>query len=173
MSSPAKMQTVGEAASSVTNVFKSTFSSLASSLKISELKDSFYQNIIYILIAIIILVGILVYIQMVGATHTNPLLQEPTKEVRKIQIQKVVEGFDMQQQGGIEEFASNVNTVDEIGGGIGGIGESGNLYSSAYDGAYDGAYEQQYETFNGGSDIADLTTDLFHNDEPDDNRRRR
>ena len=170
MSSPAKMQTVGEAASSVTNVFKSTFSSLASSLKISELKDSFYQNIIYILIVIIILVGILVYIQMVGATHTNPLLQEPTKEVRKIQIQKVVEGFDMQQQGGIEEFASNVNTVDEIGGGI---GESGNLYSSAYNGAYDSAYEHQYETFNGGNDIADLTTDLFHNDEPDDNRRRR
>ena len=165
MSSPAKMQTVGEAASSVTNVFKSTFSSLASSLKISELKDSFYQNIIYILIVIIILVGILVYIQMVGATHTNPLLQEPTKEVRKIQIQKVVEGFDMQQQGGIEEFASNVNTVDEIGGG----GESGNLYSSAYD----GTYEQQYETVHGGSDIADLTTDLFHNDEQDDNRRRR
>ena len=170
MSSQAKMQTVGEAASSVTNVFKSTFSSLASSLKISELKDSFYQNIIYILIAIIILVGILVYIQMIGATHTNPLLQEPTKEVRKIQIQKVVEGFDMQQQGGIEEFASNVNTVDEIGGGI---GESGNLYSSAYNGAYDSAYEHQYETFNGGNDIADLTTDLFHNDEPDDNRRRR
>ena len=165
MSSPAKMQTVGEAASSVTNVFKSTFGSLASSLNFPQLRDSFYQNIIYILIVIIILVGILVYIQMVGATHTNPLLQEPTKEVRKIQIQKVVEGFDMQQQGGIEEFASNVNTVDEIGGGI---GESGNLYSSAYD----GAYEQQYETVHGGNDIADLTTDLFHNDEPNDNRRR-
>jgi len=171
MSSPAKMQTVGEAASSIKNVFQSTFGSLASSLKISELKDSFYQNIIYILIVIIILVGILVYIQMVGATHTNPLLQEPTKEVRKIQIQKVVEGFDMQQQGGIEEFASNVNTVDEIGGGRG--EGSGNLYNSPYDGAYNGAYEQQYETFNGGNDIADLTTDLFHNDSPDDNRRRR
>ena len=175
MSSPAKMQTVGEAASSVTNVFKSTFGSLASSLNFPQLRDSFYQNIIYILIVIIILVGILVYIQMVGATHTNPLLQEPTKQVRKIQIQKVVEGFDMQQQGGIEEFASNVNTVDEIGGG-GGVegvegegGENGNLYSSAYD----GAYEQQYETVHGGSDIADLTTDLFHNDEQDDNRRRR
>ena len=166
MSSPAKMQTVGEAASSVTNVFKSTFGSLASSLNFPQLRDSFYQNIIYILIVIIILVGILVYIQMVGETHTNPLLQEPTKQVRKIQIQKVVEGFDMQQQGGIEEFASNVNTVDEIGGGI---GESGNLYSSPYD----GAYEQQYETVHGGNDIADLTTELFHNDEPTDNRRRR
>jgi len=163
MSSPAKMQTVAEATGSVKNVFQSTFSSLANYLNISELRDSFYQNIIYILIVIIILIGILVYIQMVGATHTNPLLQQPTKEVKKIQIQKVVEGFDMEQQGGIEEFASNVNTVGEING------ESGNLYSSAYD----GAYEHQYETVDGGNDIADLTTDLFHNDSPDDNRRRR
>ena len=103
---------------------------------------------------------------MVGTTHTNPLNLPPSKEIKKIEIQKVVEGFDMEQNGGIEEFASNVNTVDEIGGGI---EESGNLYSSAYD----GAYEQQYETVHGGNDIADLTTDLFHNEEPNDNRRRR
>ena len=70
MSSPAKMQTVGEATSSVTNVFKSTFGSLASSLNISQLRDSFYQNIIYIIIVIIILVGILVYIQMVFTFFT-------------------------------------------------------------------------------------------------------
>ena len=43
MSTPAKMQTVGEATSSVTNVFKSTFGSLASSLNISQLRDSFYH----------------------------------------------------------------------------------------------------------------------------------
>jgi hypothetical protein len=162
MSSPAKMQTVGEATSSVTNVFKSTFGSLASSLNFPQLRDSFYQNIIYIIIVIIILIGILVYIQMVGTTHINPLNLPPSKEIKKIQIQKVVEGFDMEQNGGIEEFASNVDTVEAADG------ESGNLYSSAYD----DAYEQQYETVHGGNDIADLTTDLFHSDEPKDSRRR-
>jgi hypothetical protein len=166
MSSPAKMQTVGEATSSVTNVFKSTFGSLASSLNISQLRDSFYQNIIYIIIVIIILVGLLVYIQMVGTTHTNPLNLPPSKEIKKIEIQKVVEGFDMEQNGGIEEFASNINTIEAADGG------SGNLYSSAYDDAYDGAYEQQYDTVHGGNDMAELTTDLFHNDEPNNNRRR-
>ena len=166
MSTPAKMQTVGEATSSVTNVFKSTFGSLASSLNFPQLRDSFYQNIIYIIIVIIILIGVLVYIQMVGTTHINPLNLPPSKEIKKIQIQKVVEGFDMEQNGGIEEFASNINTVEAADGG------SGNLYSSAYDGAYNGAYEQQYGTVHGGNDMAELTTDLFHSDEPKDSRRR-
>jgi hypothetical protein len=140
MSTPAKMQTVGEATSSVTNVFKSTFGSLASSLNFPQLRDSFYQNIIYIIIVIIILVGVLVYIQMVGTTHINPLNLPPSKEIKKIQIQKVVEGFDMEQNGGIEEFASNINTVeggDEV------------------------------------NDMAELTTDLFHSDEPNNNNNRR
>ena len=163
MSTPAKMQTVGEATSSVKNVFKSTFSSLAGSLNFPQLRDSFYQNIIYIIIVIIILLGILVYIQMVGTTHINPLNLPPSKEIKKIQIQKVVEGFDMEQNGGIEEFASNINTVEAVDRG------SGNLYSSAYD----GAYEQQYETVHGGNDMAELTTDLFHSDEPNNNNRRR
>ena len=166
MSTPAKMQTVGEATSSVTNVFKSTFGSLASSLNFPQLRDSFYQNIIYIIIVIIILIGVLVYIQMVGTTHINPLNLPPSKEIKKIQIQKVVEGFDMEQNGGIEEFASNIITVEAADGG------SGNLYSSAYDGAYNGAYEQQYGTVHGGNDMAELTTDLFHSDEPKYNRRR-
>lgn len=166
MSTPAKMQTVGEATSSVTNVFKSTFGSLASSLNFPQLRDSFYQNIIYIIIVIIILIGVLVYIQMVGTTHINPLNLPPSKEIKKIQIQKVVEGFDMEQNGGIEEFASNINTVEAADGG------SGNLYSSAYDGAYNGAYEQQYGNVHGGNDMAELTTDLFHSDEPKDSRRR-
>ena len=162
MSSPAKMQTVGEATSSVTNVFKSTFGSLASSLNFPQLRDSFYQNIIYIIIVIIILIGVLVYIQMVGTTHINPLNLPPSKEIKKIQIQKVVEGFDMEQNGGIEEFASNINTVEAADGG------SGNLYSSAYD----GAYEQQYGNVHGGNDMTELTTDLFDIDEPKDSRRR-
>ena len=167
MSSPAKMQTVGEATSSVTNVFKSTFSSLASSLNLPQLRDSFYQNIIYILIVIIILIGILVYIQMVGTTHVNPLNLPPSKEIKKIEIQKVVEGFDMEQNGGIEEFAANINTV-----GVTGItdGGNGNLY--------DNLYEKQYTSViggngNGGNDISDLSTDLFHTDSPNDNTRRR
>ena len=140
MSTPAKMQTVGESTSSVTNVFKSTFGSLASSLNFPQLRDSFYQNIIYIIVVIIILVGVLVYIQMVGTTHINPLNLPPSKEIKKIQIQKVVEGFDMEQNGGIEEFASNINTVE-------------------------GGYE--------GNDMAELTTDLFHSDEPNNNNNRR
>ena len=166
MSTPAKMQTVGEATSSVTNVFKSTFGSLASSLNFPQLRDSFYQNIIYIIIVIIILIGVLVYIQMVGTTHINPLNLPPSKEIKKIQIQKVVEGFDMEQNGGIEEFASNINTVEAADGG------SGNLYSSAYDGAYNGAYEKQYGNVHGGNDMTELTTDLFDIDEPKDSRRR-
>jgi len=147
MSSPVKMQTVGEATNSITNVFQSTFSSLASSLKLPQLRDSFYQNIIYIFIAIIILVGILVYIQMVGTTHTNPLNLPASKEIKKIEIQKIVEGFDMEQNGGIEEFAGN------IGGG-------GDLYDTVHD------------THN--NELAELTTDMFHSDEPNnDNRRKR
>ena len=83
MSTPAKMQTVGEATSSIKGVFQSTFSSLASSLNLPQLRDSFFQNIIYILIVIIILVGILVYIQMVGVNNVNPLNLPPTKEIKK------------------------------------------------------------------------------------------
>lgn len=110
MSTPVKVQTVGEVSSSVSGVVQSTFSSLASSLNLSQLRDSFLQNIIYILIVIIILIGILVYIQMVGTTSVNPLNLPATKEVKKIEIQKVVEGFDMEQHRGIEEHADNYDT---------------------------------------------------------------
>ena len=160
MNSPAKMQTVGEVTSSVTNVFKSTFSSLASSLKLPQLRDSFYQNIVYIFIVIIILVGILVYIQMVGTTHINPLNLPPSKEIKNIQIQKVVEGFDMEQNGGIEEYAENISTV-----GLTDIA-SGNLYESTYDGAYDGAFGDQYDT-------SESFTEMVDNDEPNSSRKRR
>lgn len=152
MSSPVKMQTVGEATNSITNVFQSTFSSLAGSLKLPQLRDSFYQNIIYIFIAIIILVGILVYIQMVGTTHTNPLNLPPSKEIKKIEIQKIVEGFDMEQNGGIEEFAGNIGDM--------GVGGGGDLYDTVYD------------THN--NELAELTTDMFHSDASNnDNRRKR
>ena len=154
MSSPVKMQTVGEATNSITNVFQSTFSSLASSLKLPELRDSFYQNIIYIFIYIIILVGILVYIQMVGTTHTNPLNLPPSKEIKKIEIQKIVEGFDMEQNGGIEEFAGNIGDIDDMSVG-------GN----------EGLYGIEYNPHN--NEFAELTTDMFHSDEPNNNNRRK
>ena len=93
--SPAHIQTVSEASGSISNVAQSTFSSLANTLGLPQLRDSFFQNIIYILIAIIILVGILVYIQMVGPSGNNPLNLPPTKEIKKVEIRKIVEGFDI------------------------------------------------------------------------------
>ena len=127
MSSPAKMQTVGEATGSIKGVFQSTFSSLANSLNLPQLRDSFFQNIIYILIVIIILIGILVYIQMVGVNNVNPLSLPPTTEVKKLEIQKVVEGFDMEQNGGLEDSSTNIEVV-----GGGGEGVYGNNYNNLH-----------------------------------------
>jgi hypothetical protein len=173
MSSQAKMQTVGEATSSIKGVFQSTFSSLANSLSLPQLRDSFFQNIIYILIVIIILIGILVYIQMVGVDSVNPLSLPPTKEVRKIEIQKVVEGFDMEQHGGLEDSSTN---VDLVGGedrlfNIG-SGQDGDLYENNYDNMYHGQYDNQYSSNSRILDeLTDLTTDVFHNDIPRKNKR--
>ena len=167
MSSPAKMQTVGEATSSIKGVFQSTFSGLANTLKLPQLRDSFFQNIIYILIVIIILVGILVYIQMVGMNSVNPLNLPPTKEIRKLEIQKVVEGFDMEQSGGLEDVSTNVGLV----GGVNGDGD-GDLYENNYDSLYHGQYDNLYS--NSGNlvdDLTDLTSDVFHNDPPKKNKR--
>lgn len=127
MSSPAKMQTVSEATGSIKGVFQSTFSSLANSLNLPQLRDSFFQNIIYILIVIIILIGILVYIQMVGVNNVNPLSLPPTTEVKKLEIQKVVEGFDMEQNGGLEDSSTNIEVV-----GGGGEGVYGNNYNNLH-----------------------------------------
>lgn len=151
MSSTAKMQTVGEATSSIKGVFQSTFSSLANSLNLPQLRDSFFQNIIYILIVIIILVGILVYIQMVGVNNVNPLNLPPSKEVKKIEIQKVVEGFDMEQNGGLEDFSTNIQVL----GGV--VGEEGNMY----DNNYDSLYHEQYDNLYSNHDtILENLTDL-------------
>ena len=151
MSTPAKMQTVGEATSSIKGVFQSTFSSLASSLNLPQLRDSFFQNIIYILIVIIILVGILVYIQMVGVNNVNPLNLPPTKEIKKIEIQKVVEGFDMEQNGGLEDFSTNIQVLG------GGAGEEGNMY----DNNHDNLYHEQYDNLYSNHDtILESLTDL-------------
>ena len=151
MSSTAKMQTVGEATSSIKGVFQSTFSSLANSLNLPQLRDSFFQNIIYILIVIIILVGILVYIQMVGVNNVNPLDLPPSKEVKKLEIQKVVEGFDMEQNGGLEDFSTNIQVLG------GGVGEEGTMY----DNNYDSLYHEQYDNLYSNHDtILENLTDL-------------
>ena len=44
--SRANIQTVGQAESSIGSAAKSTFASLAKTLGLSELRDSFFQNII-------------------------------------------------------------------------------------------------------------------------------
>ena len=173
MSSPAKMQTVGEATSSIKGVFQSTFSGLANTLNLPQLRDSFFQNIIFILIVIIILVGILVYIQMVGVDSVNPLNLPPTKEVRKLEIQKVVEGFDMEQNSGLQDSSTS---IDLIGGADGlfniGSGEDGDLYENNYDSMYHGQYDNLYSAnSNLLDDLTDLTSDVFHNDPPKKNKR--
>jgi hypothetical protein len=151
MSSPAKMQTVGEATGSIKGVFQSTFSSLASSLNLPQLRDSFFQNIIYILIVIIILIGILVYIQMVGVNSVNPLNLPPSKEIKKIQIQKVVEGFDMEQNGGLEDFSTNIDTVS------GGVGGEGNIYDNSYHEQYDSLYSNHDTILENLTDLSSET----------------
>jgi len=110
--SPAKIQTVGEASSSISSTFKSTFSSLANTLGLPELRDSFFQNIIYILIMIIIFVGILVYIQMVGPDGNDPLNLPPSRVIKKVEIKKIVEGFDITEKY-THDIASNADTMGE------------------------------------------------------------
>jgi hypothetical protein len=109
-----KMQTFDEAKSSITGTFQSSFASLAKMLGIPQLKESFYQNIIYIFIVIVIMVGILVYIQMVSADNNpivsnNPLFAPPTKEVKKIEIKRIVEGFSMDETTDISSSAADIN----------------------------------------------------------------
>ena len=106
-------QTFGEAKTSIIDVIQSSFTSLAKMLGIPQLKESFYQNIIYILIVIVIMVGILVYIQMVGLESKSPLFSAPTKEVKQIEIKRVVEGFDANVGfDGIDTTAAPVNAGD-------------------------------------------------------------
>ena len=130
-----QVQTFGEAKTSVIDVVQSSFSSLAKMLGIPKLKESFYQNIIYILIVIVIMVGILVYIQMVGLESKSPLFSAPTKEVKKIEIKRVVEGFDANVDFGSKDIsnAADVNEVDNnMYGGDG--GDDNNHNASLHDG---------------------------------------
>jgi hypothetical protein len=113
--SPAKIQTLGQASSSISSTFKSTFSSLANTLGLPELRDSFFQNIIYILLTIIIFVGILVYIQMVGLTGNDPLNSPPSRVIKKVEIKKIVEGFDITDNSaqGVATHAETMGENDE------------------------------------------------------------
>jgi len=117
-----KIQTLDEAKSSVTGVVESSFSSLAKMLGLPQLKESFYQNIVYIFMVIVIMIGILVYIQMVvgdnNSTITNnPLFTPPTKEVKKVEIKRIVEGFSLTETTDISNSAADVNSggVDATG----------------------------------------------------------
>ena len=112
MSSQQNVQTVGEATSSISQVVQSSFTSLANMLGLPQLKESFFQNIIYILIVIIILIGILVYIEMVGSSGSNPLSSPPTTEIKKIEIKKIVEGFDVDSGFNTTVYMS---PIDEVG----------------------------------------------------------
>jgi hypothetical protein len=176
MNSPTKIQTVGEATSSIKGAVGSTFDSLANLLNISQLKDSFFQNIIFIFIVIIILVGILVYIQMVGVNSVNPLNLPPSKQVKKIEIQKVVEGLDMEQYKGIENNAETINTLGRISnydyfGDNVDISQSiddENLYNNVYIPQYKETYMNQYE--NNNSDDNNDDDDDENNDENKDNK---
>jgi hypothetical protein len=92
-------------------------------LGIPQLKESFYQNIIYILMTIVVMVGILVYVQIVsgngngsGAISSNPLFSPPTKEVKKVEIKRIVEGFSLTEGMDTTSSAADVNSSD-VGGG--------------------------------------------------------
>jgi hypothetical protein len=166
MNSSTKIQTVGEATGSIKGAIGSTFDSLANMLNISQLKDSFFQNIIFILIVIIILVGILVYIQMVGVNSVNPLNLPPSKQVKKIEIQKVVEGLDMEQYKGIETNAQTINTLGSISNydylgddvDISQSIDNKKLYKNVYIPQYKETYMNQYEN-NDDSDNDDSDND--------------
>ena len=112
----AQMQTFGEAKTSFIDVVQSSFASLAQMFGISQLKESFYQNIIYILIVIVIMIGILVYVQMVGIESKGPLFSPPTKEIKKVEIRRrIVEGFDANVDFGNTDIGNPAN-INESGG---------------------------------------------------------
>ena len=168
MSNAVKMQTVGETTTSIKGVFESTFSSLAKSLSLPQLRDSFFQNIIYILMVIVVLIGILVYIQMVGMNSVNPLSLPPTKEVKKIEIQKIVEGFDVEQTGGLEDSAHDVNDVNDINDME---NEGGNLYNGVFNNIYNSPYNNIY----GGDDhlLDEMTSDIHLDDSMQNNKKKK
>jgi hypothetical protein len=127
-----QVQTFGEAKTTILTSVQSSFASLAKMLGIPQLKESFYQNIIYIFIVIVIMVGILVYMQIVGAESNNPLFAPPTKEVKKVEIKKIVEGFDTNVDFGSKDIGSAADVSDN---------------SNAYD-LHEGYIEHEYENNN-------------------------
>ena len=114
-----QMQTYAEAKSSITGAVQSSFTSLAKMLGIPQLTESFYQNIIYIFMVIVIMIGILVYIQIVSGNgngnttlSNNPLFAPPTKEVKKVEIKRIVEGFSLSEEITTATSAADINYDD-------------------------------------------------------------
>ena len=137
MNSQQNMQTATEASNSISQVVQSSFTNLANMLGLPQLKESFFQNIIYILIAIIILIGILVYIDMIGSSGNDPLNSPPTKEIKEVEIKKIVEGFDVDNG-----FNSTENTagVDEVG-----------IVENYTNDSYDNSSDNFLDDYSGGS----------------------
>lgn len=83
-------QTFQSAKTQIFSNIKESFSSLASLFYIPQLKKSFDENVIYILLIIIILIGFLVYIQMSnGSNAVAKALNEdqPTKIIKEVEIE--------------------------------------------------------------------------------------
>ena len=105
---------------------------------------------------------------MVGTTSVNPLSLPPTKEVKKIEIQKIVEGFDVEQTGGLEDSAHDVNDVNDINDME---NEGGNLYNGVFNNIYNSPYNNIY----GGDDhlLDEMTSDIHLDDSMQNNKKKK
>ena len=89
---------------------------------------------------------------MVGANSVNPLNLPPSKEVKKIEIQKVVEGYNTQRSKGIENNAKLIGNLGSISdydyfgddNDITRSIDSGNLYNNIYTPEYKEPYMNLY-----------------------------
>ena len=98
---------------------------------------------------------------MVGINSVNPLSLPPTKEVKKIEIQKIVEGFDIEHTGGLEDSAHDINNANE----------DGNLYNDVFN----NIYNSPYNNISGGDDhlLDEMTTDIHHDDSIQHNKKKK
>ena len=70
------------------------------------LKQTFYRNIIFIVLIIILMIGLLVYIQMRNGNIDKALnIDQPTEVVKEVEVKNVL----VEQKKGFEGFISNNN----------------------------------------------------------------
>lgn len=87
------MQSFSSAKESISGGLKSTFESIFNALKIPYLVKSFDENVIYILMVLIIMIGLLVYMQI----KNGDALDKNGKKgqiIKEVEIKKVREGFE-------------------------------------------------------------------------------